>query len=77
MTIDPETIQHTIDKLIEKAIEFGPRLLIATLFLVIGYFVGRWVGKVMHRWLGKRELDPPVRMLMVRIVWLLVMGVFC
>ncbi len=76
MTIDPETIQHTIDKLIEKAIEFGPRLFTATLILVIGYFVGRWVGKVMHRWLGRRELDPPVRMLMVRIVWLLVMGVF-
>jgi small conductance mechanosensitive channel len=76
MTIDPETIQHTVDKLIEKAIEFGPRLFTATCILVIGYFVGRWVSKVMHRWLGKIELDPPVRMLMVRIVWIFVMGVF-
>ena len=47
------------------------------IILVVGFFVGRWLGKVMHRWLGKLELDPPLlRILIVRLIRLLVLGVF-
>lgn len=76
MPLDPANIQNLIDKLMEMAIEFGPKAITAILILVIGYFVGGWIGKVMHRWLGKLEMEPPLRMLIIRIVRLLVLGVF-
>ena len=76
MPLDPESIQTLIDKLIAMAFEFGPRALTAIIILVIGFFVGSWIGKVMHRWLGKLELDPPLRMLIVRLIRVLVLSVF-
>ena len=76
MNLDPATIQNLIQTLFQKAIEFGPRLLTAVVILVLGYFVGRWLGKIAHRWLGKIELDPPLRMLLVRIIRILVLGLF-
>lgn len=76
MNLDPTTLQNLMDKLMDQAIEFGPKVFTATVILVIGFFVGRWLGKVMHRWLGKREMDPPLRMLIVRLLRLLVLGVF-
>lgn len=76
MNLDPQNIQNLIDKLVEMAVEFGPKAITAILILVIGYFVGGWIGKVMHRWLGKLELEPPLRMLIIRIIRLLVLGVF-
>jgi small conductance mechanosensitive channel len=52
----------------------GPKLFGAVLILVAGIFVARWVGSLAMRWLSRKELqlDPPVRMLMVRGVRLLV-----
>jgi len=76
MNLDPQNIQNLIDKLMEMAIEFGPKALTAIIILVIGFFVGGWIGKVMHRWLGKLELEPPLRMLIIRLIRLIVMGVF-
>jgi small conductance mechanosensitive channel len=76
MPLDPESIQTLIDKLITMAFEFGPRALTAIIILITGFFVGGWVGKVMHRWLGKLELEPPLRMLIVRLIRVLVLGLF-
>jgi len=61
---------------IDLGIKFGPRLLVAILILVAGYYVGRWIGTFFDRWLGKLNLEPPVRLLLVRIVRLLVVGLF-
>lgn len=76
MNLDPETIQNLVQTLIQKAIDFGPKVFAATVILVIGFFVGSWLGKVMHRWLGKLEMEPPLRMLLVRLVRILVLAVF-
>lgn len=76
MNLDPETIQNLIQTLIRKAIDFGPKVFTATVILVIGFFVGRWLGGVLHRWLGKLEMEPPLRMLLVRLVRLVVLAVF-
>ncbi len=61
---------------IDLAFKFGPKLFVALLILLAGYFVGRWVGRLMENMLGKFHLDPPVTQLLVRIVRLLVLGLF-
>jgi small conductance mechanosensitive channel len=46
----------------------------AILILVAGFIVARIVGKFLLRWLGRKELalEPPVQMLIVRLVRLLI-----
>ena len=61
---------------IDLAMHFGPKVLVAILILALGVFVGRWVGKVMHRGLVKFHLEPPVRELLVRILRVLILGIF-
>ena len=62
--------------LIELAIKFGPKVVVAILILVAGFYAGRWVGKGVNRSLGQLHLEPPVRLLLVRVVRLLVLGLF-
>ena len=62
--------------LVDLAIRFGPKVLVAILIIVAGVFVGRWVGKAMARGLRGLELEPPVRDLLVRIVKVFVIGLF-
>ena len=61
---------------IDLAIRFGPKLVVAILIVVAGYYVWRWVGTFFDRWLGKLHLEPPVRLLLVRIARLVVIGLF-
>jgi small conductance mechanosensitive channel len=61
---------------IDLGLKFGPKLLVALLILAAGIFVARWVGHVVERMLGKLELEPPVVQLLVRIAYVLVMGLF-
>src|SRR5436189_1170140 len=65
------TMNERIANYIEK---HGPALLSAIMILVAGFFVSRWVGKLMMRWLSRKELqlEPPVRMLIVRLIRLLI-----
>ncbi len=62
--------------LIDLAIRFGPKLVVALMILAIGFFVGRWLGQVTERMLAKLAIDPPVRLLLSRIVRILVLGLF-
>jgi small conductance mechanosensitive channel len=63
-------------KMIDLGIEFGPRLLVAVLILVAGYYVGRWVGRMLDNILAHLELDVTARQLLVRIARVLVLGLF-
>jgi small conductance mechanosensitive channel len=58
------------------AIRFGPKVLAALLILVVGFFVGRWVGRALDSMLKKLHLEAPIRLLLVRIVRVLVLGLF-
>jgi small conductance mechanosensitive channel len=71
-----DTLQHAKQKVIDLSVEFGPRALTALLIMVVGFFVSRWVAGVFQKWIEKMELEPPVRILMLRLVRLLVMGMF-
>jgi len=65
------TISHVKNTLIELAIRFGPRMLVALLILVAGVLASRWVSGWMLRALQRVELEAPVRQLLARVVWAL------
>ena len=52
--------------------QYGFELLGALIILAIGFLVARWLGNMTAGWLGKHDLEPPVRLLMVRVVRLMV-----
>jgi small conductance mechanosensitive channel len=51
---------------------FGFRIVGAAIILIIGGLAARWIGKVVDNWLSKRQVEPPLKMLAVRILRLLV-----
>lgn len=61
---------------VDLAIQFGPKVLAALAVLVVGFYVGRWVGRLFERMLARLELEPPVAQLLVRLVRLAVFGLF-
>src|SRR6185503_3218605 len=62
------------DKVINYVIDNRPKLLGAALIIMGGALAAGWIGKLLATWLSKKELEPPVRMLIVRIIKLLVLG---
>jgi len=52
--------------------QYGFQLLGALIILVIGSLAARWMGNLVSGWLNKHDLEPPVRVLLVRLVRLLV-----
>ena len=61
---------------VDATIQFGPKVLVAALIVVAGYYAGRWVARFLGRALKKFRLEPPVRSLLERITHLLVLGLF-
>jgi len=59
---------------LDFARDYLPKLVGAGIILVAGIVVAVQVGKMIQRWLGKKDLEPPVRILIVRVVRLLIMG---
>src|SRR5690348_1525141 len=71
-----QTIDHIRNTAIDLAMRFGPKLLAAILILALGVMVARWVGRWLERGLAHIELEPPVRLLLLRIGRVLVMLLF-
>jgi small conductance mechanosensitive channel len=63
------TISHAKDTIVDLAIRFGPRLLTAMLIVVIGLAISRWVSGWLARALERRDLEPPVRLLVTRVAY--------
>lgn len=63
------TINHAKDEILDLAIRFGPRLLTAIAILVVGFAISRWLSGWVTRALEHRELEPPIRLLISRLVW--------
>jgi small conductance mechanosensitive channel len=70
------TINHAKDTLVDLAIRFGPRLLTAVLIMAVGIFVSRAVGRWVERGLARRQMEPPIRLLLTRSVWLICIVMF-
>jgi len=72
--LDP--LAHAKDTLFDLAVRFGPKLLVAILILIAGFFVAGWVARGVARGLHRFELEPPVRHLLTRVIRVLVIGLF-
>ena len=72
--LDP--LAHAKDTLLDLAIRFGPKLLVAILIVTAGVFVAGWVARAIDRGLHRLNLEPPVRQLLTRIARVLVVGLF-
>lgn len=70
------TLDHIKRTVIDLAIQFGPRVLVAIAIIIAGVYAGRWAGRVIAGGLRKFDLEPPVRELLVRIVRVFVLAMF-
>ncbi len=57
-------------------IEHGMQILTGIGILVAGLFCSRWAGNVAQRWLEKHKLEPQIRKLITKLVWLVVFAMF-
>jgi small conductance mechanosensitive channel len=62
------------DKILDFVLMHGPALLGAVVLFVAGLFAAGWIGKFVERWLERRQLEPPVRMLIGRVIRLVVVA---
>jgi len=72
--IDP--LAHAKDTLLDLAIRFGPKLLVAILILTVGFLAAGWAARGIARALRRFDLEPPVRQLLTRVGRVLVVGLF-
>lgn len=73
---DIKTIDHIKTEAIDLAIRFGPKILVAILILIAGSMVGGWLARMSERGLARLEMEPPVRLLLVRLLRVVVFMLF-
>jgi small conductance mechanosensitive channel len=72
--LDP--LAHAKDTLLDLAVRFGPKLLVAMLIMTVGVFVAGWIARATGRGLHRLDLEPPVRQLLTRVARVLVIVLF-
>src|SRR5881296_2882603 len=58
----------------DLVIRYGFQVLGAVVILAIGLVIGRWVGNLVQKWLTRQDMEPPIQMLIVRVVRILVLA---
>src|SRR5437016_3236058 len=69
-----QTVAKWQDAVITFLIQYGFKIIGAIVILVAGMILARVVGNWFDMWLGKHHLEPPIRLLFVRLVRLVVMA---
>lgn len=72
--MNPAQVSQWTEKLIDFMIQNGPKLGGAVMILVIGFIAARFLGNLVQSWLEKKHLEPPVRMLICRVLRLLIIA---
>ncbi len=57
-----------VEIIVDLAIRYGFQVAGALAILAVGALLARWAGNVVQGWLQRQELEPPVRILIVRVV---------
>jgi len=60
------------EKLVDYVVLHSGALASAVVIIIVGLLAARWIGKLIGRFLERKAMEPPVRMLLVRITKLLV-----
>jgi len=55
-------------------VDHGFGIIGALIILTVGALVGRWLGRIADQWFEKKQIEPPLRMLGVRIIKLLILA---
>lgn len=63
-----EMIDQAKRTLIDLAIRYGPRVITALVLLVAGIAIVRRIAHAVDSWLDKKGMEPPLRMLLVRLL---------
>src|SRR6202049_79733 len=75
--LDPRNPRaHPKDTLLDLAVRFGPKLLVAIFIITVGVFAAGWVARAIDRGLHRIDLEPPVRQLLTRVARVLVVALF-
>jgi small conductance mechanosensitive channel len=61
------------DLLVDLAIRYGFQVIGALVILAVGALLGRWLGRAIDRRLRARSMEPPMRLLIVRVLRIVVM----
>lgn len=62
-----------VDTVSQYAVQYGMQAVVALGIFATGVMASRWAGRITQQSLERQTLDPPVRMLLVRIVKIIVM----
>lgn len=71
-----EILDQAKSTIVDLAIQFGPKVVVAIIIIIVGVYVGRWIGNVSDKALDKLKLELPVQELLVRIIRIIVLGLF-
>jgi len=71
-----EILDQAKSTAVDLVIQFGPKVLVAIAIIIAGVYIGRWIGNISNKALTKIKLEPPVQELLVRIIRIIVLGLF-
>ena len=71
-----ETLQRIKNNGIDLLMEFGPRVISATVIMIVGFLVARWIGKAFLRAARPLKFDVTLQALLARIVRVAVLLIF-
>ena len=66
-----DEIRSTVFKFLT---EYGFQIIGAIIILTAGVIAARWLGRIADQWFVKTQVEPPIRMLAGRVIYLLVFG---
>lgn len=76
MTNQLASIEYLKQKGMDLAVTYGGKVIVAVLIMVAGYFAAQWVVKMVDRGIKRFAFEPPVHLLMLRMVRGLVLALF-
>lgn len=71
-----EILQRIKNNGIDLLMEFGPKVISATVIMIVGFLVVRWIGNVFLRAVRPLKFDTTLQILLTRIIRVIVLFVF-
>jgi small conductance mechanosensitive channel len=69
-----EEVMSLPNLILGYVVRYGFQVLGAAVILAIGAFLARWAGTFTQQWLDRQDLEPPVKLLLVRVTKMVVIA---